>query len=82
MTSECGKNTSGQKAFGSKVLETPVVESPAASAADVTSAAVGAGATAASEADRPGPVHLPPPEVGAMTVALLAHRRRHTHRAS
>jgi hypothetical protein len=53
-TSESGKNTSGQEAFGSKVQETPMVESPAASATDVTSAAAGAGATAASEAEKVG----------------------------
>jgi hypothetical protein len=54
MTSESGKNTSGQEVFGSKVLEMPVVESSAASAVDVTSTAVGAGATVASEADKDG----------------------------
>jgi hypothetical protein len=58
-TSESGKNASGQKAFGSKLPETPVVESPAASAADVTSSAVGAGATAASEANKAGTI-MPP----------------------
>jgi hypothetical protein len=46
------KNSSVQEVFGSKVPETSVVESPAASAADVTSAAAGAGATAASEANK------------------------------
>jgi hypothetical protein len=53
-TSESGKNASGQETFGSKLPETPVVESPVASAADVTNTAVGAGATAASEAERAG----------------------------
>jgi hypothetical protein len=51
---ESGKNASGQEAFGSKVPGTPVVESPTALAADVTSMAAGAGATAASEADKAG----------------------------
>jgi hypothetical protein len=37
-----------------QVPETPVVESSVASAADVMSAAAGAGATAASEADKTG----------------------------
>jgi hypothetical protein len=41
----------------------PVVESPAASAADVTSAAAGAGATAASEADKAGTSAPPATEV-------------------
>jgi hypothetical protein len=54
MTSESGKNASGQEAFGSKMPETPVVESPAASAADVMSAAVGAGTKVASEVDKAG----------------------------
>jgi hypothetical protein len=54
MTSESGKNATGQEAFGSKVPETPVVESPAASAVDVTSAAAEAGVTVASEADKAG----------------------------
>jgi hypothetical protein len=40
------------EAFGSKVLETPVMDSLAASTADVTSATAGAGATAASEANK------------------------------
>jgi hypothetical protein len=51
MTSESGKNASGQEAFGSKAKETLVAESPAVSTADVTSAAGGTGATAASEAE-------------------------------
>jgi hypothetical protein len=59
MTSESGKNASGQEAFGSKLPETPVVESLAASAADVTSAAVGAGTAAAFEADSTG-TNAPP----------------------
>jgi hypothetical protein len=58
-TSERGRNTSGQEAFGRKLSETPVVELPAASAADVTSTATGAGATAASEADKAG-TSVPP----------------------
>jgi hypothetical protein len=52
MTSDSGKNASGQEAFGSKMPGTSVMESPAASATDVTSAAVGAGTTAAAEADK------------------------------
>jgi hypothetical protein len=81
-TSESWKNASGQEAFGSKVPETPVVESPAASATDVMSATVGAGATAAFEADKAGLVHLPPPEVRAVTAAPLARRRHNIHRTS
>jgi hypothetical protein len=57
--SESGKNASGQEAFGSKMPETPVVGSPAISAVDVTSTAGGAGATAASEADKAG-TNVPP----------------------
>jgi hypothetical protein len=53
-TSGSRKNASGQEAFGSKLPETPMVESPTASAANVTSACAGAGATAASEADKAG----------------------------
>jgi hypothetical protein len=81
-TSESEKNASGQEAFGSKVPETLVVELPTASAADVTSTTVGAGAMVASEADKAGPVHLPPLEVRAVTATPLARRRHHVHRAS
>jgi hypothetical protein len=52
MTSESGKNASGQEAFGSKTRETPVVESLAVSTADVTSTTGGAGAMTTSEADK------------------------------
>jgi hypothetical protein len=49
--SESGKNASVQEVFGSNM---PVVESSATSAADMTSTAGGAGATAASDADKAG----------------------------
>jgi hypothetical protein len=52
MTSESGKNTSGQEVFGTKAPEVPVVELPAASAADVTSTTAGVGTTAVPEADK------------------------------
>jgi hypothetical protein len=52
MTSESGKNASGQEAFGCMVPGTPVVESPAASATDVTSTAARAGTMVAPEVDK------------------------------
>jgi hypothetical protein len=61
-TSESGKNASGQEAFGSKTKETPVVKSTAVSTVDVTSTAGGAGATAASEADKAGTSTAPTTE--------------------
>jgi hypothetical protein len=64
ITSESGKNASGQKAFGSKASETPVVESPATSAADVTSTAAGVGTTVAPEADKAGTSAPPTTEGG------------------
>jgi hypothetical protein len=72
MTSESGKNASGQEAFGSKIPDTSVVESPAASAADVTSAAAGAGMSAAPEADQAGT--SAPPTTGGEGV--LTDKRR------
>jgi hypothetical protein len=81
-TSESGKNASGQEAFGTKLPEMLVVESPVALAVDVTSVAVRARTTAASEADRPGLVRLPPPEVSVVTATPLVHRRRQAHRGS
>jgi hypothetical protein len=62
MTSESGKNTSGQEAFGSKAKETPVEQSLVVSTADVTSAAVGTGAMAASAAKKAGTSTTPPTE--------------------
>jgi hypothetical protein len=64
MTSESGKNASGQEAFGSKALEMLVVELSAASAADVTSTTVGVGTTAAPEEDKFGTSAPPTTEGG------------------
>jgi hypothetical protein len=61
-TSESGKNASGQEVFGSKTKDTLVVESPTVSTADVTSTAGGAGATAASKADKAGTSTAPTTE--------------------
>jgi hypothetical protein len=60
--SKSGKNTSGQEEFGSNAKEMPVAESPAVSTADVTSTAGGAGAMAASEADKAGTSTAPATE--------------------
>jgi hypothetical protein len=54
MTSESGKNASGQEAFGTKAPQTLAVESSAASAADVTSAAARVRMAAAPDADKAG----------------------------
>jgi hypothetical protein len=59
MTSERGKNASGQEAIGRKAPGTPVVESPVASAADVMSMAARAGTTAVPEVDKAG-TSVPP----------------------